>query len=351
MRVLVTGASGFLGREVVRAAAAAGHEVLALVRPTARVDDLHWPDSVRILRGDLRQIGDWSEQMVDFEAVAHLAAAPSGDLPTQFSGTVVATENLLAHLPMRSLRRFVHVSSFSVYDYEAVGFRGTLTEATPVEPTPEKRDAYTITKIAQERLVTEACGEAGVHLVVIRPGAIVGPGKDWGFGSATKLGRFDIIFSPGAKFPLTYVGNCAAAIVRALDAPVPSGRVYNIVDDDLPTFARFHRLSRQLGGRAIGPALYVPWFGVSLLGGAVSLLNRLAFHGRAKLPELLDRRRQRVRWQPMFYSNRAAKEELGWSPAVPLETAAELTAGRSQNLLNEAQARSHPRSTPSKSAA
>lgn len=334
MKVLVTGASGFLGCEVVRAAAAAGHEVLALVRPAAQILDLEWPASVKVIRGDLRQHGDWATELSHIESVAHLAAAPSGDLPTQFSGTVVATENLLAHLPMRSPLRFVHVSSFSVYDYESVGFRGTVTEATPIDPAPERRDAYTVTKIVQERLVREACEAAGTHLVIIRPGAIVGPGKDWGFGRVIKIGRLDLIFSPLAKFPLTYVSNCAQAIVKALDAQVPSGSAYNIVDDELPTYGRFHRLGRRLARKSVGPALYLPWFGVCLLGAAVSVVNRVAFRAGAKLPEFLDGRRQRVRWRPMTYSNRAAKQDLGWSPAVPLAVAAKRTAESSKRAFD-----------------
>ncbi len=321
MRVLVTGASGFLGRSVVQAASAAGHEVTALVRPTANPEKLNWPENVRVVRGDLRQVGEWSKQLGDIEAVAHLAAAPSGDLHTQFSGTVVATEKLVEHLPMGSLHRFVHVSSFSVYDYEALGFHETLTEATPIEPKPETRDAYTLTKIVQERLVVDACEKANTPLVIIRPGAIVGPGKNWGFGRVMKLGRFDLIFAPGATFPLTVVDNCAAAIVKALDAPVRSGSVYNIVDDELPSYSRFHRLGRQFGDTEIGPALYVPSIAVYLIGAAVALVNRLALKGRAKLPEFLDRRRQRVRWRALSYSNRAAKLELGWSPSVSLEAA------------------------------
>lgn len=332
MKVLVTGASGFLGRSVVRAAVEAGHDVLALVRPTANVDALAWPKAVRIIHGDLRQVGDWAKQIDDIDALIHLAAAPSGDLPTQLSGTVVATENLLGKLRMESLARFVHVSSFSVYDYSAVGTGGTLTEATPLERKPEKRDAYTITKIIQERLVQDACRKAGTHLVVIRPGAIVGPGKDWGFGRVLKLGRWDVVFSPGATFPLVYVDDCAAAIVKALSAPVPAGSVFNVVDDQLPTYGQFHRLARRVGAN-VGSALYLPWSVVSLIGGTVSLINRVVFAGRAKVPEFLDRTRQRVRWQPMSYSSRAAKEQLGWSPAVSLSQAVERTSRSSSREL------------------
>ena len=321
MKVLVTGASGFLGRSVVRAAAAAGHKVVALVRPTANVEKLNWPASVQIVRGDLRQIGDWTKQLGGVEAVLHLAAVPSGDFATQFAGTVVATERLLDHLPMGSIRRFVHVSSFTVYDYATVGFHGTLTEATPLEREPEMRGPYTITKIVQERLVIDTCKIAGTPLVVIRPGAIVGPGANWDFGRVLKLGPFDLVYSPWAKFPLTFVTNCADAIIRALDATVPSGSIYNIVDDDLPSYSQFHRLGRRFGSKDVGLALYLPWLGVSLIGAGVELANRLAFDGRARLPEMLDYRRQRVRWKPMSYSNQRAKQELGWSPAVSLKDA------------------------------
>jgi len=326
MKVLITGASGFLGQAVVRAAAAAGFEVLALVRPTADVSRLAWPDNVEVLRGDLRQKGEWKSR-INVDCVVHLAAAPSGDLATQFAGTVLATENLLEHLALKSLRRFVHISSFSVYDYSTRPNKGVLDEAAALEPKPEARDAYTITKMIQERLVVDTCDGAGVDCVIIRPGAIYGPGKDWGFGKAAEFRKCDLIFAPGAIFRLTYVDNCADAIVKAINSPISSARIFNIVDDDLPSTWAFHKACRRAGAPA-GRAIPVPWLIVSGLGRIVRLLNRAAFRNRAKLPELLEFKRQQARWRPMRYSNKLAKTVLGWSPAIGFEEGIARTFGQ-----------------------
>jgi len=327
MRVLVTGASGFLGRSVVRAASAAGHEVIALVRPTANISGYDWPDTVEVLRGDLRQKGEWRRR-INVDAVVHLAAAPSGDIATQFAGTVQATENLLDALPLASLRRFVHISSFSVYDYSARPRRGILDETASLELKPEARDAYTITKMIQERLVTDTCDAAGLDCIVIRPGAIYGPGKDWDFGRALSLKSCDLVFAPLSAFRLTYVDNCADAIVKAINAPAGSARIFNIVDDELPSLWKYHNACRRAGAPA-GFVIPIPWLIVAGLGRMVRLLNRIAFRNRAKLPELLEYKRQQARWRPLRYSNTLAKTALDWSPKIGFEEGVARTFGGS----------------------
>ena len=319
MKILVTGAGGFLGRAVVQFAAAK-HQVVALVRPAADVSGHGWPDSVQIVRGDLREPGQWCALMHGIEAIVHLAAATSGDLSHQFRGTVVATENFLGHIPLGSINRFVHVSSFSVYDFGAIPTDGLITETTPIEPRPERRDAYTITKIHQERLVVEACQATHTPYVILRPGVVYGPGKNWDYGRAICLGRFDIIFSPGAAFRLTFVDNCAEAIVKSLDAPVPSGSIFNIVDDELPSHRRYYYLCRRAGA-STGWPIYVPWFMITGLGRIIALVNRIAFRGGARLPEILAHPRQQARWKPLHYTNEHAKAALGWSPRIRLEDA------------------------------
>jgi 2-alkyl-3-oxoalkanoate reductase len=319
MKVLVTGATGFLGSAVVRALASRGHDVLAMARPAAKLSDRS-SSRVSFVRGDLRQKGAWCEEIKGVDAVVHAAAATGGGFPDQFAGTVVATENLLDCTDWASLKRFVLISSFSVYDY--AGGPRSVDEGHPLESRPSRRDAYTWTKMLQEDLASSTCAGHDVPFVSIRPGAIYGPGKDWDCGAALKLGRFDLIFSPLAKLRLTHVDNCAEAIAAAVDTDGVQG-VFNIVDDDAPTHAHYHRICRKAGSPA-GRALYVPWWAVATVGLAVSLVNKAFFGGKARLPEILDYRRQQARWRPFKYSNEKAKAELGWVPRVRVEDATRL---------------------------
>lgn len=328
MRVLVTGASGFVGEAVVASALRAGHEVVAMVRPTARLTAGLWSsDGLEVLRGDLREFGAWTSAVGDVDAVVHLAAAPSGDLATQFQGTVVGTERLLAALEGGRVRRFVHVSSFSVYDFDAMPVGGLLDESSPLETRPERRDAYTTTKLVQERIVREACAARGLELVVVRPGAIFGPGKDWAAGITLGLaGRVGLVMSPRSVFPTTYVDNCADAMVAAISAPAAAGGTYNLVDDDLPTQWSFHRAVRR-HDPSVPAGVPMPWVALRGFGRLVALVDRVLLGGGAKVPEFASVIRQQPRWKPLRYSNAAARRDLGWRPTVGFDDAVRRTAG------------------------
>ena len=320
MKVLVTGASGFLGRAVVRSAAAAGHHVIAQVRPTARLDEVDWdPDAITVVRGDLRQPGRWLDETVGAQVVVHLAAATAGDHNEQWAGTVVATEQLLANIDLPRLDRFVHVSSMSVYDFARVPAGGVLDEDAPLDSPDDGRDPYTLTKLVQERLVREACAHADTPLVVVRPGAVYGPGKPWAHGAALEVGPVAVVLAPNSPMRLTHVDNCADAIVAAIDRPGAVGQTLNIVDDDPPTHLEFFGMCRAAGAthRRTVP---VPWVLVDLLGRILALVDRVVAGGGARLPEVVDHPRQVARWKPLRYPNTRAKVALGWAPAVTIET-------------------------------
>jgi nucleoside-diphosphate-sugar epimerase len=317
--VLITGANGFLGRRVVRAAARAGHDVRALVRPGAEpAAELVESGGTEIVRGDLRAAGPWCEVAAQADAVVHLASATSGDLAAQVAGSVRATEQLLAALDPTVVRRFVHISSFSVYDLGALTAGSVVDECTRLETDPIDRDAYTATKLFQEGLVRDAFATHPERLVVLRPGMIYGPGHDWGWGTALTLGtRLGVVVAPRATMRLVYVDNCADAAVAALGAPGAGGATIDVVDDDLPTHAELLRLGRRAGGpMRIG--LPVPWPAAAGLGRLAAVVDRRWFAGRARLPELLASTRLAARWRPLRYDNSLAHEVLGWEPRVDL---------------------------------
>ena len=317
MKVFVTGAGGFLGRAVVAAAARAGHQVVAMVRP-ASAGRGGFPAGVIEVAGDLRQRGPWAEGLVGVDAVVHCAAA-FGDLASQLAGTVLATENLLNALP-GGVKRIVHVSSLSVYDFDAAPNRlggGVMDETTPLEAAPLRRDAYTQTKLIQEKLVRDYADRRGTGLVVVRPGAIYGPGKDWDAGTGLKAGRFDLIFAPMSRMRLIHVDNCADAIVAALSAPLDAPLTVNLIDPEQPSHWHYHSLAKD-AGVPTGLAVPVPYVAVLGLGLAARIASKLFFRGKARLPELLDLPRQRVRWRPLRYPADRARQALGWTPKVDL---------------------------------
>lgn len=313
MKVLVTGAGGFLGRAVVEAASAAGHQVLALVRPSSKPVSA---ERSELVSGDLRQIGPWAQALDGVDAVVHCAAG-FGDFASQLTSNVLATENLLSVLP-QSVRRLVHVSSFSVYDFDAPSLGGKLDERTPLERDPLRRDAYTQTKLIQEQLVRAHAARTGNELVVVRPGAIYGPGKDWEFGSAISSGSLDFIFAPFSPMRLIHVDNCADAILAALVLPLEEPLTVNLVDDEQPSHWRYHKLGKR-AGVPLGTAIPVPYWMVLALGSSARVASKLWFGGRARLPELLDLPRQRVRWRPLRYANAFARQKLGVQQRVSLQ--------------------------------
>lgn len=318
MRVLVTGANGFVGRAVVAEAALHGCEIVALVRPGRVFDPGEFEGRVDVVVGDLRSPGEWIGEVGPIDAVIHVAAAAGGDRAEQLANTVVATERFLAALESLSVARFVHVSSFSVYDYHEVPTHQSIDERSPLERTADPRDAYTEAKLVQDELVRAWCAQQGVDGVVVRPGAVVGPGKTWGGGAALTVGSLAIVAAPRVLFPYISLSDCAGGIVGALAADTTGIHVINLVADDLPTYAQYFRCCRKAGELDL-LMVPVPWRVLDLGGRALQAISRRWLGGRLRLPEILDHRRQEARWKPFRYPATGARRLLGSPSHEPLE--------------------------------
>jgi nucleoside-diphosphate-sugar epimerase len=324
--VLVTGASGFMGPRVVDALVRRGcRRVRCIVRPgsdVSRIDAVvrgHQATgaAVEILRGNLLSRDDCAAAAKDAAVILHLAAARGEkSVPDAFMNSVVTTRNLLdACVSQPRLRRFVNVSSFSVYS-NAPGPRSRrlLDESSPVESHPELRgDAYCFAKVRQDDIVIEYGRKAALPYVIVRPGYVYGPGNEKITGRVG-IGTFGIFLHLGGPntLPLTYVDNCADAIVLAGLTDGIDGQVFNVVDDDLPSSRRFLRLYKR-NVRSFR-SLYLPH---ALSYALCSLWERYSNWSEGQLPLTFNRRSWRAYWRRARYSNTKAKALLGWAPSVP----------------------------------
>jgi nucleoside-diphosphate-sugar epimerase len=309
MKVLVTGAGGFLGRAVVERLLERGHKVRAIIRPSSQTPA--WAEEVEVFRADLRVANDLLAAFNDVDAVLHLAAATSGSEDIQFSTTVVGTERFLEAMAKSAVKRLIHVSSLVVYDWSQV--KSCMDENSPLEDNPYQMGGYAIAKVWQERVVSRFAREHGWDLTIMRPGFIWGVDHAQIAGMGRKFGRLYILFGPLTRLPLTHVVNCADSLVAAIENPAASGEAFNVIDSDDVRVWRYARdYARRTGQH--GFFLPIPY----RLGLAVAQLaaftSRALFGSKGKLPSLLTPRRFESQFKPIRYSNRRLTSKLNWRP-------------------------------------
>lgn len=292
LRLLITGASGFLGRACVEAAIARGHDVCALVRRPVEM-----PRGIRTLTADLAE-GVPVGALEEVDCVIHIAAALSNDWTLLERDTLRATQSLAEAMAlMQAPPRIILASSISVYAADAP--EETIDETSPVEASPSLRENYVQAKIAQE----VACAAAGLHGFSMRIGAIYSAERLWNAHIGLRKGPLLVSLGRKGNVPLVHVADAAEALVLAAEAAGDEAfEPLNIVESDLPSRAAVIERLRM--------ALHLPlnWRMLMPFG----YLAEAALGARA--PGLLRPKVIKARMAPHLYSNAAAKARLGWTP-------------------------------------
>jgi nucleoside-diphosphate-sugar epimerase len=309
VKVLVTGATGFLGAATVARLRANGVWVRALVRRAAAATDA---DERYV--GDLADAESLAGAVAGMDGIVHAGARVSthGSWDEFEAVNVRGTETLIARAAAAGVRRIVHVSSLSVYGVAADG--ATISEDSPYEESGAERGFYARSKLAADQIAMRAMGSA--PLTVVRPGLLYGPGRRPPLARrVAALGAVRVLFaSRDYVLPLAYVENVADAIALALHAPAAAGRAYTIVDVHARQ-ADYARLYRAVSGQR-WVAVYVP---PVLLRWAASAAEAAAGVAGRRSP--VTRHQVDRTLRSATFRTERAHEELGWSPRVPLETA------------------------------
>ena len=239
MKVLVTGATGFVGREIVRQLRAAGHTIRILVRnprsPAAQEAVSRW--GVEAYSGDVLEAASLEGALVGMEAVIHLVGIISELGKSTFENVHVGgTRNLVAAAQQAGVRRFVHMS--------ALGSR------------PKVTSRYHQSKWAAEELVRQS----GLQFTIFRPSLIYGP-QDQFINLFARIIRLSpvvpLLGNPSARFQPVPVEAVAAAFAGSLGEPKSVGQTYDLCGPEALTLAEIvDRIQTVLGKRRL--KLHVP---------------------------------------------------------------------------------------------
>jgi nucleoside-diphosphate-sugar epimerase len=224
-------------------------------------------------------------------------------------------------------------STFSVYDSYRTPENTLVDENAMIERTPLERDGYAITKLMQEKLAQKWCAEKQWPLTIIRPGVIFGRDNLANGWAGIEGKKFWIRTGANATVPVTYVENCADAIVMAADTDAAKGEVLNIVDDDLPSQGRYLNEIRQ----TMVPRPFVipiPFWMMRAIAGSAALFNKYLCDGGAKIPSLFVPCRLAARGKAFRYTNAKAKRVLGWTPRFGLHDAIARSTSITDNALD-----------------
>lgn len=308
MRVFVTGASGFIGKRLVPRLQADGHVVTALLLADEVAPS--WRD-VRIVRGDITSGTSLIGVMDGQDAVIHLAGAVGYGQTFERCNAINrdGTRHVAAESVTAGVRRFVHMSSVSVYGRPA---GVTVTESSPLE---KINDPYGDTKIDAEHIVSVLAAEGKLDLTIVRPTVIYGPGDDKFLPKMVenlRAGRARII-GPGTNIvDAFHVDDAVDFLARVLVDPRAVGGIYNLSNPDNPTWNELIALVAAAVG-VPPPRQHLPYPVAWCLAAVMEAVGWMT----GKSP-LLTRYGVRVIGKPYFYSLDRAHRELGYSPTIDL---------------------------------
>lgn len=309
--VLVTGATGLVGRAFARRAADAGYKVQAMVREGSDRSALDGIP-VEFVHGDLAKPETLPGAVRGADIVVHSAAHVGDWGPPEIyrAINVVALEHMLIAAEREGrLKRWIQISSLGVYP--ARHHYGT-DETTPTSLTG--LDGYTQTKAEAEEVIKRHIREYGLPAVILRPGFIYGPGDRHALKRIVdRIENGTLRFvGPGDKvLNNTAVDNLVDAIMLAMENPNALGEIFNIRDERLVTREEFINSVADYLGRK--PPRHAPeWFARTMVGP----IEWFATLRGKKTPPFLTKAQLKFMANNLDFSINKAKRILGYKPRV-----------------------------------
>jgi len=347
VKVLVTGAAGFLGGHLVDMLLERGDEVRAMVRPVEDASRLQKLAGVEVVHGDLTDAESLKRAVQGVQRVYNVAAktGPWGLEEVYWAVNVRGLADLVGASMTAGVQRIVHTSSITVYGHH---LRGIVSEDHPYHA---EDNPYSRSKIAGEKLIANLVKDNDAPVVIARPGWIYGPRDTASFGrfvALVKSGKGFLVGSGKNIVPIVYVRDVAQGLIKAGDAgDEVIGHTYTLADDRRVTQAEYLN--------TIADCLHVshisrrfPYTALYATGRTAELLWRAMGRRKAAPPPIttygvtllggdqqfsIDKARRELGYAPEFAVSRGVEEGVKWYVEAKKESqgAQEQEAAKARN--------------------
>ncbi len=309
--VLVLGATGFIGREVVRQLTERGVTSRVLTRGAGGAGAGFDPRFVEVVSGDASDPAALDVAMNGVAQVIHLARATVKTWAEYQKHDVEVTRLIAQKVLEHKVKRLIYASSIAAYYAGAQA--GVITEETPLDPKIERRNVYARAKAAAERMLVEMGTRDKLPVVIVRPGVVLGRGcapyhSGVGFWSWNAICQF---WGRGDNpLPVVLNEDVAAGLVAMLDAPGIDGESFNLVAATGLTARQYVEEMEHCSGLRFRkwPTPIMKYYLTDMAKWLVKMLVR---HPERRMPSYRD---WETRSQRATYDCRKARERLGWKP-------------------------------------
>ena len=309
-KILVIGATGFVGSALIIELLREGYAVKAAMRFEKSLTNNAEAIVVGYINGDT----DWTNALVDVDVVIHLAARVhvmkehyTNPLAKFREVNVEGTCQLATSAASSGVKRFVYLSSIKV--------NGEFTEVNPFTELDltSPLDPYAISKWEAEKALIIIGKETSMEVVIVRPPLVYGTGVKANFAALLKLVNKKLplpLASINAKRSLIYVGNLVDAITVCASHPKAAGQTYLVSDDeDVP----MPQLIKKIADALNKPSYLLP-FPVYFIRLFAKAVGRLSIADRLTQPLVIDcsKIRQELGWKPPFTMDQGLKITAEW---------------------------------------
>jgi len=310
-RILVVGASGFIGKRLLMALQGQDKGVRALVRNASSLVGVNLQKHCEVMVGDYRNEAVISNALDGIEVVYHLTIAHSNSLEGYLKADSNPTLEFARRCQEKNIKRFIYTGTI---DSLSLDKKGKIKESDGVDRDIKRRNNYAQSKAITESKLMALHRDEQFPLVIVRPAIVLGAGgpvNHMGVGNWFGLGRCSYWGKGDNLLPLVLVDDIVSGLIAAMNAEGIEGNTYNLSAEPCISAREYvAEVEKELGSRIVAESSNAIGH---YIGDMIKWIVKVAVRhpDKSRIPSIHD---WKCREQRASFDITAAQQDLNWHP-------------------------------------